>query len=121
MKLLPTKINDKVINYSFFMNEEQVGISNIRLIPAVNDESLKGFENHIYYEIFPQFRGNGYGTELLKMTISQAKILGIDSPILICENDNTPSRTIIESICGKPVDTKISSDGNICNKYIIVV
>jgi predicted acetyltransferase len=52
--------------------------------------------SHIYYEIRPSERGKGYGVEILKQGLSQAKNLGLSEIIITCSKDNIPSKLIIE-------------------------
>jgi predicted acetyltransferase len=117
MKLIPTTISENCITYSFQNHIGELGYSIIKLKPTIEDEELKGFENHIYYEIHPDFRGKGLGEELLELTLEQAGILGIDPIILICNNENVASQKYIELFCGLPVESKQKKDGTLFNKY----
>lgn len=60
---------------------------------------------HIGYDISPCFRGRGYGTQILKLAIEEAKKIGIEEAIVTCNTENTASRRIIEKNNGKLLGT----------------
>lgn len=60
---------------------------------------------HIGYDISPCFRGRGYGTQILKLAIEEAKKIGIEEAIVTCNTENTASRKIIEKNNGKLLGT----------------
>ena len=53
--------------------------------------------SHIYYEINPSERGRGYGTEALKLALTEARKVGIRPIIVTCNENNLISKKIIES------------------------
>ncbi|EST12107.1 GNAT family N-acetyltransferase [Sporolactobacillus laevolacticus] len=60
---------------------------------------------HIGYDISPCFRGRGYGTQILKLAIKEAKKIGVEEVIVTCNTENTASRKIIEKNNGKLLGT----------------
>ncbi len=70
-----------------------VGITDIRhrLTPALE---LKG--GHIGFSVIPNEQGKGYGNEILRLSLEKAKELGIDRVLLVCEEENIPSRKTME-------------------------
>jgi predicted acetyltransferase len=75
---------------------EIVGRSSIR--HALND-FLKREGGHIGYGVLPGHRRRGYATEILRQSLIIARANGVDRVLMICDDDNTGSRTVIEK-CG---------------------
>jgi predicted acetyltransferase len=74
---------------------EIVAISNLR--HRLNDELL-GFGGHIGYGVRPTARQNGFGNEVLRQTLLEARARGIDRARLTCARDNIASaRTIVRN------------------------
>jgi len=80
---------------------EYIGGGNIR---HTLTEQLKKFGGHIGYEIRPSKWGQGYGTLLLKLLLSEAGKLGIKSALITCAATNIASRRIIEKNGGVLID-----------------
>ena len=53
--------------------------------------------SHIGYAVKPSERRKGYGTEMLRLGLLQAKKLGIKKVIMGCREDNVGSKKIIEA------------------------
>ncbi len=73
--------------------ESVVGVSNLRhrLTDALRREG-----GNIGYGIRPSARGQGFATEILRQTLSEAKALGLREVLLTCARSNEPSvRTIL--------------------------
>ena len=75
-----------------------IGASNLR--HYLTKEGIKLF-GHIGYGIRPSKRNKGYGTELLKLTIEEAKKRNIDHVLLGAYDGNIPSWKIMEKCGGK--------------------
>jgi predicted acetyltransferase len=58
-------------------------------------------DGHIGYDISPQYRNMGYGTEILKLALEKAAQIGIQDVMVTCSVDNAASRKIIEKNNGK--------------------
>ena len=52
---------------------------------------------HIGYDIAPSFRGRGYGKQMLKFALIEAKKLGITKVLITANEDNYASRRVIEA------------------------
>jgi len=65
-----------------------VGVSRIRH----NELSLHG---HIGYDVPPRYRNKGYATELLRLSLEKAKIIGLDQVVITCNEKNLPSIKVI--------------------------
>lgn len=92
----------------------------IRHQPSHSQEVPSSFSNHIYYEIKPEFRGRGFGREILKLGIGEAKKIGLKKIVITCYEENIASKKIIERNNGVLVDkTILPTDGKIFLKYEI--
>jgi len=84
-----------VANSSYWLvqnDSEIVGVSNLRhaLTPDLRIEG-----GHIGYGVRPSLRGRGFGSEILRQTLSRAKSLGLTKVLLTCGKDNTASAKVI--------------------------
>jgi predicted acetyltransferase len=84
-----------VAHSSFWLvrdESEIVGVSNLRheLTPALR---LEG--GHIGFGIRPSLRGKGFGTEILRQTLSRAKSRGLKKVLLTCAKENVASASVI--------------------------
>lgn len=82
-----------------------VGIGKIR--HALTDSSRKTGGN-IGYAISSKYRGNGYGSILLKLLIEKATEMNISEKLLTVEKFNYVSKHVIEKNGGRLVDENIS-------------
>jgi predicted acetyltransferase len=95
-----------------------------RVLGAVNirhqlTEHLYNAGGHIGYGIRPSARLRGYATKLLELSLIEAKKLGINDVLVVCDADNVGSeRTIIRN-GGKPDTDYIEEDGNVVKRYWI--
>ena len=76
------------------INGKPVGIAKLR--HYLNDK-LRQEGGHIGYSIRPSERGKGYGNIILKETLLSAKNKGIEEVLITCNEDNIPSRKVIEA------------------------
>ena len=84
-----------------YISDIPVGIAKIR--HELTDESRKNGGN-IGYAIDPNFRGKGYGNEILKLLILEAKKMNITEILLTVDKYNYPSRRVIENNGGYIID-----------------
>ncbi len=81
----------------WLINEEgEIGaVSNLR--HSLNDK-LRHIGGHIGYGVPPTQRRKGYATEVLKLTLPEAKRRGINKVMITCDETNTASKkTIIKN------------------------
>lgn len=85
----------EVVRSEFWLIEDRKYIGKI-FIRHKPSGRIPEISSHIYYEIRPTERNKGYGIEILKQGLQEAKQLGLSEVIITCQKDNTPSRLIIE-------------------------
>jgi len=79
-------------------NGEFIGQANIR--HKLNDWLLE-IGGHIGYWIRPSKRKKGYGREILKLALVEARKIGLKDVLVTCDVDNIGSRKVIEASGGK--------------------
>jgi predicted acetyltransferase len=92
-------------HYLLFDGELLVGGSRLRrrLIPVL---LLDG--GNIGYEVRRSARRRGYATEILKRTLEEARVLGLDRVLLTTEVSNAGSSRVIERAGGVPDGKTVS-------------
>ena len=93
-----------------------VGRSSIR--HRLNDY-LEKRAGHIGYGIRPEFRGRGYATEILRMSLDIARELGIEKLLVTCNDTNVASAKVIEKCGGILEDIIELDDGERVRRYWI--
>ncbi|MBU1355844.1 MAG: GNAT family N-acetyltransferase [Candidatus Edwardsbacteria bacterium] len=87
----------KVTQISFwFLNEDNVLIGNSRLRLSLN-EYLLNIGGHIGFDVSPEHRRKGYATEILRLTLNEARKNGTHRVLVTCNEGNLPSRKVIEN------------------------
>jgi predicted acetyltransferase len=86
-------------------NEEVVGVVRVRH----EEVSTAG---HIGYDISPCYRNKGYGTQILRLALVEAKKIGLKEVIVTCNIDNIASRKIIEKNNGELLGTVFDEEEN---------
>jgi predicted acetyltransferase len=81
------------LTYWAMLGDTWVGRIGIR--PELNEwfEKLGG---HIGYEVRPSQRRRGFGTEMLRLALPEAKAAGLRRVLVTCDESNAGSRKIIE-------------------------
>lgn len=96
---------------------ELLGVSRLR---TKLNEALLNRGGHIGYDITPSKRGQGVGTELLRMTLLEAKKQGIYKVMISCDSENLGSYRIIEKNGGILEDERIdNTNGRKYKRYWI--
>ncbi|MPZ49922.1 MAG: GNAT family N-acetyltransferase [Dehalococcoidia bacterium] len=103
--------------YWLLDNEEQiVGVSRLRhqlTLALLNDGG------HIGYYVLRSQRRKGYGNTILRLTLVEARKLGIQRALLTVESDNIPSIHIAEANGGQLEDERLDEDGVLYRRYWI--
>lgn len=99
-------------------NNRLIGGASIRHYLTVDGYNYGG---HIGYGVRPSEREKGYGTEILKLALEEAKRLKIYKALLVCLETNLGSNKVIQK-CGGIFENKVKdADGSIINRYWIDV
>lgn len=80
--------------YWLFADGRPVGIAKLRRYLT---ENLRITGGHIGYCIRPSERGKGYGNIILSETLKKAAEINIPRALLTCDENNAPSRHVIEN------------------------
>ena len=106
------KDNDglKEIFYWLFDKDKIVGSGSIRLNPKI-DKTTETYAGHIFYQIVPTYRKQGYGTIICHLLLQKMKKLGFKEAIITCYDTNVGSINIIENNGGELIET-VLGDGS---------
>ena len=74
-----------------YVNGVPVGFGSVRHFLT---EALSKVGGHIGYGIAPQFRGKGYGNEILRLLLNEAKEIGIEKVLVTVHLDNIASQAV---------------------------
>ena len=110
------KVPDSVF---FLLDVERnilLGAVNIR--HYLNDHLLQ-FSGHIGDGIRPSERGQGYATEMIRLSLSECKKLGINKVLMVCDKTNIASAKTIIKNDGILENEIADADGKIHQRYWI--
>jgi predicted acetyltransferase len=96
-------------------NGELVGRTSIR--HELND-FLFSVGGHIGYGVRPNYRRQGYATEILKQSLTYINQLGITDVLVTCLDDNVGSFEVIQSQ-GGILENKVEYEGGLWRRYWI--
>ncbi len=86
-----------VPSYDYFAVDDDKFIGVIHIRTRLTEDLLK-FGGHIGYGVNPKYRKMGYGTEMLRLAISEYKdLIEEDRLLMTCDDDNIGSYKIIEA------------------------
>ena len=77
--------------YWLYVDGTPVGFGSVRHFLT---DSLRLAGGNIGYVIAPQYRGKGYGNEILKLLLEEARKFGIDKVLVTIHVDNIASRAV---------------------------
>jgi predicted acetyltransferase len=107
LKLIETCVgDDKVIPfyyYEIFLNSISSTIGKISIRIGHNEHSY--INGNVGYEIDEPFRGNGFAIIAVMMTYSVARFHGMTHLIISCDEDNYPSKSVINKLGGVHIET----------------
>jgi predicted acetyltransferase len=108
------------VPYSTFwltLGRRPIGRSSVRhyLTPDLEHEG-----GHVGYDIRPSERRKGYGNLILRLTLAEARKLGLSRALLTCDADNVASAKVIEGNGGRLQDQAVSRrSGKLISRYWI--
>jgi predicted acetyltransferase len=80
---------------TFWLIEDDTYIGSTNVRHVLNDY-LRDYGGHVGYTIRPTKRRCGYGTEVCRLALVEARKLGLKRVLITCDEDNIGSRLIIE-------------------------
>ena len=110
--------NDGIKEIFYWLIDEYkiVGSGSIRLNPEISKE-FEIYAGHIFYQIVPTYRKQGYGKLICHLLLEEMKKLGFKEAIISCYDTNIGSINIIESNNGKLIET-IKGDGSLNSNHL---
>ena len=104
--------NDGVKEIFYWLIDENkiVGSGSVRLNPEI-DEEWEKYAGHIFYQIVPTYRKQGYGKLIYHLLLKEMQKLGFKEAIISCYDTNIGSINIIEDNGGELIETVIG-DGS---------
>ncbi len=112
-KVKPGKV--PAVYYWLIDDGEYIGQTSIR---HPLNWALQQWGGHIGYRIRPSRRRRGYGKEILRLVLTEARRMGLPRVMLTCYADNIGSKKIIES-GGGVLDSEVKVDGTAGLRYWI--
>jgi predicted acetyltransferase len=106
---------DRVPSTTYWLVEGSTYLGRISIRHVLSD-ALRVFGGHIGYDIRPSRRGQGLGTQMLRLAMPCAALLGIDPAMLTCDTENAASWRLIER-CGGIRESTFSYDGTTRFRY----
>ncbi len=103
------RIPPGLVHSDFLLAEvdgEIVGRVSIRF--ALN-EALAEKGGHVGYAVRPDFRRRGYASEILRQSIGRIRASGVERVLVVCDDDNVGSATVIER-CGGRLESVVTPD-----------
>ncbi|WP_314066381.1 GNAT family N-acetyltransferase [uncultured Vagococcus sp.] len=101
------------------VNQEEIVVGMLNLRLTLNDYLLN-YGGHIGYSVRPSQRSKGYGSEMLKLALLEAKNQGLSNLLLTCQDDNIASATVILNNQGIMEDKRWDPhEGNLTRRYWI--
>ncbi len=111
---------DKVPSYTYIAlrlsDNRIVGICDLR--HHINHPVLSLWGGHIGYSVRPNERRKGYGKEMLRLVLKEARALGLERVMITCYSDNIASeKTIIAN--GGVFEKDVIVDNEVIKRYWI--
>ena len=85
----------------FWMVAGDAVIGRVTLRPKIDVRRAPVTADHIGYEVFPAFRGHGFGHRAVALGREELRRQGVGDLLLICEDDNGAAIKILEAAGGR--------------------
>lgn len=80
----------------WLVNDERKIVGTVNIRHRLTEHSFNA-GGHIGYGIRPSKRRKGYATQLLRLALEKAKVLGIKRALVVCDETNTGSKKVIRN------------------------
>lgn len=106
--------------YHYWLIDHGAIIGAIRIRYNIENNYLALQAGHIGYDVAPSFRNQGYGTKILALALPLVRKLGIETAIIVADENNIASRKIIEANGGylKSITHSTMSDTPLARYHI---
>lgn len=92
-----TQNSQWVNSHLFFLVENGRVLWAIQIRHHIDHPNLIENGGHVGYGIRPSERGKWYATEMLRLSLSEARKMGLEKLLITCNDDNIPSAKVIEN------------------------
>lgn len=79
---------------------------------------LRNYGGHIGYGVRPEFRRQGYATEILRQSLTYIRGIGVGDVLITCLDENVGSSAVIER-CGGQLENIVDFEGKPLRRYWI--
>ncbi|MFZ1249244.1 MAG: GNAT family N-acetyltransferase [Candidatus Saccharimonadales bacterium] len=111
----------KVLSTTFLVrraeDRQMIGIVNIR---HELNEHLLAVGGHVGYSIGPEYRGKGYGTELLRVALAFCESLHLEKVLVTCDARNSASAGVIQAN-GGVLENEVRDGESVKRRYWITL
>ena len=107
-----SQVPDGLVHSDFLLAEvdgEIVGRVSVRY--ALN-EALAEKGGHVGYGVRPAFRRRGFATDILRQSLGRLHAAGVERVLVVCDDDNVGSATVIERCDGVLESVVTPDDGS---------
>jgi predicted acetyltransferase len=108
---------------TFLLAVRKVGskvVGHVSIRHHINDEYFSRFGGHIGYAVRPTEQRKGYGSEILRLTLSEIAKLGLQKVLITCDSINVASAKIIKANGGK-YESEVNNNGILKQRYWIEI
>jgi predicted acetyltransferase len=100
---------DRVPFHTYWLVDGGEILGIVRIRPRLTPKVERN-DGHIGYDVAPAHRRKGYGTQLLRMALTEARKLGLERVIVTCAVTNIGSRAVIEKCGGRVLGEVFDED-----------
>ncbi|WP_145427718.1 GNAT family N-acetyltransferase [Staphylococcus pettenkoferi] len=112
--------DESIDNTTYFLIVEGtiIGAANIR---HDLNHKLKKVGGHVGYGVRRSYRGQGYGSKILKKALDYLSRIDVKETLVTCEKSNTSSAKVIEKNGGEEIEPSVMEDGTEVRRFIIEI
>ena len=112
--------DESIDNTTYFLIVEGtiIGAANIR---HDLNHKLKKVGGHVGYGVRRSYRGQGYGSKILKKALDYLSRIDVKEALVTCEKSNTSSAKVIEKNGGEEIEPSVMEDGTEVRRFIIEI